>query len=440
VSPTIASPAASEPADVATPAQRRGMRDAIIATAFGCLGSLTFGNGVLLLYLTKLDFGSASTLLILALPMIALPVLQMPAAYRADRRGVRGFVLLGNAVCVGGFAIVAAAGLLPGALAAPVAVVGIAIYAVGASLGNAAWFSMLSPLVPAGMRGGFFGSMRVTWQLTGLAFGVICTFALGRDTPLAVFVAILAVISAAMVVRVVYLARVPQLDAPRPHGQGLIAAVVAVSRAPGYASFCCYTFLLTLVTANAPTVFALLEKDAAGFGDRAVVWMGNLLAMGSVVGYFLGGRLIDRLGTKPMFLICHAGFALVFFAFLGRDLLPVPTAWWLGGLSVAYGVVAAASSIAISSEMLALIPPENKSVSTGLCTSLIGAGAGLAGVLNAGALSLGLFSPHWSLGGADRSAYDSLLLIDGILVLVLVVALGLVPSVIGKAAWAPKGV
>lgn len=421
-----------------TPEQRLGMRSAIVGQAFGCMAVLSLSNGLLLLYLSELGFGSAATMVLLALPSVILPVLQLPLAHRADRRGQKRMVVNGTALGTVGYLLIAASGFLPGAGAGAGAAAGIAVFAVGNTMHNAGWYALLSPAVPAAMRGAFFGRLRLSWQLAGLGFGIACTLILAQDSPRLVYQGILAVVTLGMAVRVACMRRIPELEAPIPHGRGLVEGVVVVARAPGYAAFCCYAFLLTLATASAPTLFALIEKKSVGFGDRGVVWMGNLLALGCVLGFFAGGRLVDRLGTKWMFLICHGCFAATFFLFLARDAVPVPTMWWLGALNVAYGAAWAGSSIAISTEMLALVPREDKALSTGLCSALQVAGAGLAGLLSAGAIALGVLSDRWGGAGSTLGAYDTLLLLSGVLVTVLVVALGLVPSVMRPAQWVPR--
>ena len=50
-----------------------------------------------------------------------------------------------------------------------------------------------------------------------------------------------------------------------------------------------------------------------------------------------------------------------------------------------------------------------------------------------------MLSRSWSFLGTPMSQYDTILLIWGLMVVMLVVTLGLVPSVIGKAQWIPRG-
>jgi MFS family permease len=422
-----------------SPEQRRGMRAAVYGQAFGALGFLCFSNGVLLLYMTKQEFSSAAIMFFLALPWLTQSLILLPSAYFADRKGKKKIGVPGTAISASGFLVLTLSGFLPPAMAQYTIALGIMFYAIGQAMFGAGWFALLSPIVPAEIRGTFFGNMRVTWQFVGFLFGVGTTAFLTKDSPMPVFQCILALVTAGMVTRVFFTGHIPELEHPVPNSRPMLDCIGDVMRAPGYASFCCYVFLITLTTANAPTLIGLIEKESLGFGDNAIVWMGNLLMLGCVFGFLFGGRIVDRLGTKPVFLICHFAFGLVLFGVLSRHLLPIPAIVWLGFLSLVYGVISAASSIAISTEMLALIPSENKSLASALCTTLQVAGSAFSGLLSAGAIRLGIFRSDWSFAGAPVTGYDAQLLVFGVAVVILVVALGLVPSVIHKAQWVPKG-
>ena len=56
----------------------------------------------------------------------------------------------------------------------------------------------------------------------------------------------------------------------------------------------------------------------------------------------------------------------------------------------------------------------------------------MGGVLSAGILKTGALREMWTFGGTTLSQYDSILLGCALLVVLLVVTLGQVPSVIGK--------
>jgi hypothetical protein len=123
-----------------------------------------------------------------------------------------------------------------------------------------------------------------------------------------------------------------------------------------------------------------------------------------------------------------------------RSLFPGKIIVFVGILTLLFGLVQAASGIAMTSETLTLIPQENKSLATGLWFTLYSAGAGLSGILSSKALELNLINSEWSLFGLPMSSYDGLLLMFGTMVLLMTVTLGLIPSVIKKtpAAWIPQ--
>lgn len=185
-------------------------------------------------------------------------------------------------------------------------------------------------------------------------------------------------------------------------------------------------------------VFNLIEKDALGFGDNQIAWMGAAFMVGSIPGFWIGGKLVDRYTTKPVFLGCHFAFGLVYSLFVARDMVSLPMPIILGVLHLAYGFTVSASSVAISTETLALIPPQNKSLSTSLIRLLHRLGSAMSGIVAAWMLGTGMLSEQWELRGYAMTQYDAILILWALMIVVLVVTLGLVPSVIGKAQWMPR--
>ncbi len=125
--------------------------------------------------------------------------------------------------------------------------------------------------------------------------------------------------------------------------------------------------------------------------------------------------------------------------FLVRGLLGAATVPWLGAIHLLYGFVVAGASIAVSTEMLALVPPDNKSLSTSVLVTMQRTGAALSGMLSGWLLDIGIFAEEWQLFGRAMTSYDGLLLLGAIMVFLLIITLGLIPSVIGKSQWYPRG-
>ena len=425
--------------DAATPPQRRAMRTAIVLQCFGTLSHTAFTSGLILVYLTSLNVVSELVLVLISTRVLIDALCRVPCALVAERIGKKRVGLTGLMLTVLGFSALTLAAFAPVGSRMPAIVAGIVVFAVGESMMVSGWYALLSPIVPVVIRGRFFGRLRVSWQITGVLFMAASAFVLTKDAPLAAYQGVFWLMVAGLVVRTVLYARLPELEQPSESPERFRPAIGRIVRTEGYVSFCAYLFLLALCTMGAPIVFGLIEKHTLGFGDDQVVWMGNLLAIGMVLGFGLGGKAVDRFGTKPVFLLCHFGYGAVLLAFLGRGAAPGPVIVIVGVLNFLYGLVYASASIAITTELLALIPPENKSLSTSLLDGLYRTGGALSGILAGWALGLGMFTESWGLWGMPMTRYDTILLFWGLMVVLLVVALGLVPSVIRKAQWVPRG-
>ena len=102
------------------------------------------------------------------------------------------------------------------------------------------------------------------------------------------------------------------------------------------------------------------------------------------------------------------------------------------------GAACAGSGLAITSEMLALVPKENKALSTSLGNSMVLSGGAFSGLIAAGILKIDLLKDRWMFWGREMSQYDAVLLAYGVMIVLMVVTLGLVPSVLRKTEWMPQ--
>lgn len=426
--------------DLTDQQRARAMRNAIGTQTCGVLGMHAFQSGVLLLYFTAaLGISNELALVYLALPNFLSMIARLPVAHWADRMGKRWFGLIGTTLCAIGFAGIAVSGFWLD-WAEWIILVGIVIFSAGKMLFAVTWLALLSDIVPEDQRGRFFGKIRICIQLAGIAFAALGAWLLTQDSPISTFQILLGLVVLGLTLRVVFYSRLP--ESPRSEREAkdpFWPSLVRVLRADGYASFCAYVFLLTLFTAGLNNLFALVEKDALVLSPGTIVLLANLTMIGGVAGQFLGGRAIDRIGTKYVFLVCHFSFGALMTAYLMRGALPVPLVVVLGGVHFLTGVVAASSGLAVTTEMLALIPGEHKSLSTSVCMSLILGGNAASGFVSAWVLKLDVLRDSWTLWGMTLSRYDTLILACAGMIILLVVTLGLVPSVIRKAEWFPRG-
>jgi MFS family permease len=413
--------------------QARGRRLIVVMNCFSCIPSHVFLNSVLLLFLTSLAMERVGTMMCLSLPALAAAVFQVQFAHGADRWGKKRFGAAGIALYGVAFAGFIAAAVVPPAAGRILAPLFIAVFAVGACLHISGWFALILPMIPTPIRAAYFGHMRLIYQSVVVAAGLVCSLLLEWNSTPAVFAGLFAWFLAVVCVWRLLYARLPEMEPPNPGLPGLREAIGHVFRNATYLPFCAYAFLLALFTGGCPILFGMIEKTYLNLSNGTVVLLANVRMLGAIAGFFLGGKVVERFGTKTIFLNCHFAFGLVLLLFLWRNGGAGPVVPILAAAEALFGLLAAASSVAFTVEMYALIPAENKSLSTSVFMTLQGAGTTLGGMLSAGVIHLGVLKEEWSLDGIPRSDYDALLLICATLVIVAAVTLGLVPSVTGRA-------
>jgi predicted MFS family arabinose efflux permease len=299
---------------------------------------------------------------------------------------------------------------------------------------------LLNPIIPKATRGRFFGRLRVTFMTTNILFTLLITSILKVTDSLSVFNGLLAVVLVAAILRFFTYARIPELEnvgGEANHRQSFKKALSAVMALPDYIQFNSYVFLITLFTAGVPIVFGLMQKDVFGFSPAQISQVGNLFLLGGLVGCWLGGRTVDRYGTRVVFLATHLGYALIMFAMLMRYWAPWSLMVHVGGCSLLFSLVGGTAGVAVTSEVLALIPAANKSLSTAVNMSLFNLAVALSQLFVSSSISWGILSPDWKMLGQSYTTYDALLLGFMTITLLMLVTIGLVPAIAKKTQLIP---
>ncbi|MBN2713855.1 MAG: MFS transporter [Planctomycetes bacterium] len=429
----------SEPVQFSPEEQARGRRTSVTAQLFGILGMQAFKNGILLLYMTVLGFGPGLTLVFLSLPDAISMIFRLPIAYMADRHGKKKIGSIGLAMTVVGFSLLPLAGFVEDPTLIRVMVCGgLIVMAVGKMFFASSWFALLSPFAPEEERGRMFGRMRIIYTVAGIAFAGACSLVMSKDSPVYVFQIIVGVLAFCFLLRFVLYQFIPELETTKAPAGAFWTSLLYALRAPGYASFCAYVFLLMLFTAGCGSLFSLVEKSFLSISDGRIVFLANAGMVGGLLGHYVGGKAVDRFGSKYVFMICHFFFAVCIASFVFRGIFPLPLFMSLILIHFLMGFLVACSGIAITTEMLGLAPKENKSLSTSICMCMWLGGSALSGFVSALVLDLGVLKETWVLGGLELSSFDSVLLAFGGMIFLMVVTLGMVPSVLRKAEWMPR--
>ena len=415
------------------------MMTIVLSVCASIMPQLFFKNGFLLSYFLKMGLKSSDVLILLSLPSVILFFLSVPFAYYADRYGKKKIGISGIILTISGFSFIILAGFFDTQTSTKFIVYGIILFSIGVSALLSGWFALLSPLIPETIRGSFFGAMRVSWQIFAIGCSFILTFILERSTSLGTYQLILAFFTCLLILQIFLYSKVPEIEKSSFGKKSLPEIIASIPEVPGYMPFCAYCFLLMLATGAWPVTMGLLEKNVLHFSDDTIVHMGTMLFLGSMVGFYTGGKLVDKFGTKMVFLVVHFLYVLFLFLVILRGMIPIPLVSYFSFLTFGLGLIQASSSIAITSEMMALAPEKNKSVIISLCMSLQWGGAAISGVISGKLIEYNLLNKTWIFKGLTLSNYDTLILFNSVMVFVFIVTLGLIPSVVKtkKVQWVP---
>ncbi|MEI6423603.1 MAG: MFS transporter, partial [Lentisphaerota bacterium] len=169
--------------------------------------------------------------------------------------------------------------------------------------------------------------------------------------------------------------------------------------------------------------------------DNILIIISSLALIGTILGFLLAGKIIDKIGIKRMLLFIHFSFAMVNFAlfFIGTN--TTLNLVLITILLAVYGFFVGSSSIAISTEMMELASPNNKAISMAFCGSCYAAGYGGSRLLASLILGSGMLAPQWFIGSMKISHYQTLFLVYGCAILFVCLLLVLVPAIFPKGNY-----
>jgi MFS family permease len=336
-SPAVAPPLAGAPgalAPEAHPIPRSRLRRSLRAcTAEGLVAevvSACAGGAVLTGWAIHLHASALLTGLVVALPQMA-QVLQIPAAWSTALLGHRRACLL----LVGASRQV----LLPLVLlpfigasehAAQAVLVAVsALAAVLGVLGNNAWVSWMGELVPRRIRGRYFGRRTALCTVGGAiaaaASGLLLDGARARGLTGAALALLQLLACGSGVLTVVLMLR--QHDpAPRDEAAAPPAPRHALLplRDPSVRGLLVHLLAWNVAVGVAGSFFSLHMLRNLRMGFTLVALHGAGLAAARVLAAPVWGRLIDRLGARPVLITCGFGVSLIPLIWL----FPTPARLW----------------------------------------------------------------------------------------------------------------
>jgi MFS family permease len=308
---------------------RRSLRACTAEGLFAEIVNACAGGAILTGWAIHLHAGPLLTGVVVALPQMAA-LFQIPAAWSTSwlghRRAAVALVVASRQVMLPLVALPFLS-LTEGAAQAVLFSVAAAAAVLGV-LGNNAWVSWMGDLVPSRIRGRYFGRRTAACTLGGAAaaaaVGLLVDWSRPRGLTGVVLAALQVCASASGIVAAALMLRQhdPARATERPKPS--LANALAPFRDLSVRGLLRYVVTWNLAVGVAGSFFALHMLKNLRMGFALVALHGAGMAAARVLAAPLWGRLIDRLGARPVLIACAFGVSTVPVIWL----FPTPTFLW----------------------------------------------------------------------------------------------------------------
>jgi MFS family permease len=295
---------------------RRSLRACTGEGLFAEVVNACAGGAILTGWAIHLHAGPFLTGLVVALPQMA-QLVQIPAAWSTGwlghRRAAVGLVTASRQVLLP-LAFLPFLGLSERAGQALLLAVAAATAVLGV-LGNNAWVSWMGELVPRRIRGRYFGKRTafctIAGALASAGAGLLLDWARPRGLTGTTLAALQVCAFASGLVTTLLLMRQhdPAPRAERPPMR--LAAALAPFRDPSVRGLLRYVIGWNFAVGIAGSFFALHMLKNLRMGFALVALHGAAVAASRVLAAPLWGRLIDRLGARPVLISCAFGVSTI---------------------------------------------------------------------------------------------------------------------------------
>ncbi len=271
---------------------------------------------------------------------------------------------------------------LPAGTELPLFLAVVAAAAVLAVVGNNAWVAWMGDVVPSGIRGRFFSRRTIHITVAGTLASLGAGVALDAVTPLGLKPAMLgglaAVACLAGILSVWLLTRQAGPGRVHPRQRPELRALARAALDPRTQPWLRYLFCWNAAVALSASFFSYHMLANLGLSFALVALHGVAVAVVRVATAPLWGRAVDRLGARPMLVLCSFGIAAVpaLWLFVEPDFL-----WPLAVEAVAAGALWAGHGIASMDLTLSSAPTDRRPYYVAVFGATSGLGFGAASVL-----------------------------------------------------------
>ncbi len=413
--------------------RKHAQRMAIGSALFGCVSEVLFESSpIVIIYLAMLNGGDAFSMFSSSIPGIALALLLIPSASIADKLGLKCSVGIACYIGTGALMLIAAAPFFgKNMIACSIVIVGCFMLAFTRPLFTAAWFPILDDILQPEERCDFFGMMRFYYMTLTTIMLLLLGLITGQKPPIWMLQVFFVIVGLMVLGRKMLIDRIPLKEDSGvvPERHPIKDALNISLKNSALTGFSIYVFFLAFAALAYPPLVFIYLKSGLGAGSNTIFLISALAMGGTLLGYLLAGRLLRNLGTKRIQILVHFVYIGVLFGFgaCGNSSWSIPV---IAALMFIGGFNFSCFFVCLSTEMLALARPDNRTMAVAFCNTFNYSGWTLSRIGGSIILGSGILSSSWTFGGISISSFQSLFLFFGFSLTFGLITLMLVPSII----------
>ncbi|MBQ7696518.1 MAG: MFS transporter [Lentisphaeria bacterium] len=412
--------------------RRRGRILAFFACYFGCISEVMLdSSAIIILYISMLGGSKLEVMLSTGFSAIFCMAAMIPCAFLISRIGMKRGVTAACLAGCAGYLLMAAAPFF-GPYQKAVCLIGCLIYSAQRSLYGAAWYPMLDVFLRPQDRGSFFGTMRFTYMiLSGVLFFLIGKL-MGKEPPVELMQIVIGVTGLLILGRLYCMLHFPANPEENKFRLDIRSALGISVRNGPLVNYSVYVCLLSMAFTSLVPVTLLYLKNHVGLDAGKVQIFSTIGIAGSITGFFCYGFLQKKLKVKRLELSVHLIYTA---AALTLALLSRNASGFIYIAGTVYFFISFAGSTFMcnnSTELLALARPGNKPMAMAFQQTYQNLGISIGRGGTALILGANLLMPSWDLGPLEICSYQTLFLLYGSLMAILLILLPTLPAIVPK--------
>lgn len=194
----------------------------------------------------------------------------------------------------------------------------IAVTSLFGNLGQAGWYPLVKDSVPDEITGRFIAKTGIAYHFPGIVYLMLAGIYLGSEPSVTRFTTIFIVGVAAVLVRQVYLIRIPEIRSlPKAEGARQVRAMVTPLLDGNYRRYLLFLVIAHFAVGLAAPFIVVYMKSRLGLSSSLVTVISSMEVVGAILTLTLWGRLCDRHGQRSVFGLSSILFCLVMLAWAG---------------------------------------------------------------------------------------------------------------------------